>query len=278
MLKNDIIENPKQTFLAACKKIVQSQALSLQKALDFSNGKILASISDLESLESSSQSEQSQEKLMIIHKLKNNYKEDIQALRRLINFEDFYENLLKEFEDLLKNSELLVDSNNSLQEALREMEEEKQQYQQKLIAFETVPKFEENLGFDSLSLEKPVSYGYSEEDYLEKLKALEDENSRLKAEIESLRSSYSSLHYSTSEDENISKKSSLEEIIDTSEFNKVTEHVYTIPPRPPRLKTTLNENIFIQDDSESSISGDELPSPQLEGSTDELEFETNYSA
>ncbi|OMJ68316.1 hypothetical protein SteCoe_34266 [Stentor coeruleus] len=281
MLKNDITENSKQLFLTSCKKLLKNKISSIQKTLDLSNIKILSSLSNLESLELSSQSSESQEKLIIIQKLKYDYKEDTQCLKHSLNLNDFYESILKEFEnctikieDLLKRLELLVDSNNSLQDALREMEEEKQQYQQKLLAFETVPKFEENPGFDSLSLEKPIIYGYSEEDYLEKLKVLEDENSKLRAEIESLRSSYSSLHYSTSEEDIISKKSSLEEIMDTSEFNKVNEYVYTIPPRPQRPKTTLNENIFIQDDNESSISDDELPSPQLDASTDELEFET----
>lgn len=271
--------------LCVYEDLSEKQDMTLAKSFEVSNGKLSYLLNELESLEKVQKTENTSQKIEIIQKIRRECEENVVILMNSLNFEELYEGLIKEFEDykdvtqdLEKKLDFLTTANKNLQETLRRLEEENQQLQQKINAFETVPKFDKNdddiVGFDSLSLDKQVSYIYAEGDYMEKIKLLEDENSRLRVELEGLKLGYSSLQYSSSEDENLSKKPFANEEIDDTCFNKTNEVLIAIPPRPKKLTTSPNDNILILDNGVSSSSDNELPSPEVEMSTEELEFES----
>ena len=217
----------------------------------------------------------SDQKLVLMNKIKKEC-ENIQSIyQKFLNFKELYTSQSKEleelktfFQSLQQKTELLSSENQKLQTSYEKLQQTNEILTKNLLDSDFPNRFslssEEAILFDSLGLDKQASIiQTNENENLIKIKVLEEENSRLKEDLETLKESCSSLQYSLSE-ENLKSLNS-EEILKSP-----TKKAKNTPE--PRIKpvVTYNENILILDHDSSSDNDQIILYREIENSENEI--------
>ena len=227
----------------------------------------------------------------ILNKMKIECEENTMIVNNSLNFEELYESLIKEFEeykevtqDLEQRLDCLNNENAELYTALEDLKQINDTLEKKLLMVEGENKedkkneWEEIVTFDSVSYDKQVSIiEHADNEYLEKIKFLEGENSRLRHDLELMKSNFSSLRYSTSEDDHTHKRNMSEELsatwIDKTEKDsqdiKGIMKKLIIKPRDDILILDHDDN---ENDESDSMQG--VSSPDVEMIADEYSFKS----
>ena len=259
----------------------ESNDSPLNKSLKCAEDKLNSMFKELITMLASENLPDIEVKLELIGRIKQECQENILLATNSLNFEDLYESLIREFEEYkivtegleeridslaAENGELRV----SLEKALnsnKDLEKRNANVEQRR---RSTMEAEDFVTFQSISLDKQVSLiDFTDNQYVERIRSLEEENQMLRESLERIKDSWNSLKYSTSEEEPTHRRNLSEELTGTW-LEKIRE---SSTQASKKNVPKSNENILIMDLGEgSSDSHSGLSSPNVDLSPDNSGF------